>query len=655
VLQLLSPALQRQLVVGFSQAIAAAYPASVVHAKQVRDALKGSHQFQDSDNQNCGDGFTVPVRHAYAAVLGITRASWYRVERDGGRVELLVPVTLNLQLVKPDSAKVVYAVSETLYSPFSFTKEEMGTEKMQAAVADVLARGLQQQVAALVAGLKTGFQPKEAPVRIVGRSQRVLVADQGFEIGFKAGDEPLAVNRKTGKEALFKVLSVDSGYAVLRTIDGEAAPGDEFSFVFESPADDSRKPRPLPLASTAPERQWTGPVAELFAKDIGFKARFQVAPVDPNFQNTMATIAAQANCVPWDKYPSAKPVFDSRTDAPDYFVRFEMSRSPVALQSGLGAVKTVESFATAVTAQLVDAGGNVLFSELGHDVYRLEKTDGQGLSLPSAYEVSMKNATSRLAAQFAQRVQFEPGEFKISSADAMRFTVAGLALREGQTAPAYEVLRPLDVQVNGKPTFWRLDLGAGREPPATSGSGTSFSYSKLDEAPQPGDIVRVRDMPRNGQTRIAECRDPFRGTGSLAADELLPLVRHAAYRSTRYQISLASDGFTSDANRLLEAGFFKLRVPPVLATEPCIKAGYAVRPEAGKCDAGLCSAQILAAATLILDKAGERLANTVQAEKVSFDGFAEAQRDSFIGFKAHESVLKSLPRLIDKFTNPNTK
>jgi len=40
----------------------------------------------------------------------------------------------------------------------------------------------------------------------------------------------------------------------------------------------------------------------------------------------------------------------------------------------------------------------------------------------------------------------------------------------------------------------------------------------------------------------------------------------------------------------------------------------------------------------------------------SVDGLTEAQRGLFIGAKAHESpILMSLPRLIDKFTNPTHK
>jgi hypothetical protein len=295
----------------------------------------------------------------------------------------------------------------------------------------------------------------------------------------------------------------------------------------------------------------------------------------------------------------------------------------------------------------------VLFSEIGHDTYRLEKTTDQGLSLDNAQEVSLKNATLEMTRQFAQRVRFQPGEFKITSVDKTRFSVAGLAWPEGGAAPVYEVLRPLDVQVHGKPTFWQLELGEGTEAPAAKGSTTTFSYSVLDEAPRVGDIVRVLDMPRAGQIRVTECAQPFVGTGSLPADDLLPLVRHAAYRSTRYQVRLAGDTFFTDANKLLEAGFFKRRLEPAAATEVCVKPGYAVKPESGQCAAGKCSAQVLVASTLILDKAGERTGNVVQAERVSFEDVTEDARDGLIGFTAHDTVRKHLPKLIDKFTTPS--
>ena len=291
--ELLTDSLQRQVIDGFRQALNSAYPESAVHARQVVDVRKGSYRY--IEQPTCGDGFTVALRNSYAVTLGLTRGSWYELEREGGRVELLIPLTLNLQLVKPDLAKVVYSISETLYSPFIFSKDELTSPAAAAHIANTVGTGLNRQVAGLVQSLKTNFLPKGQPVKVVGRSQGVLVVDQGFEIGFRADDELVATDNQTGKESLFRVMGVGSGYAVLKLLDGAAAAGSEFTFTFELPADDSSKPRLMPLTSNRSDQLWTHAVSELFSKEIGFKAGFQIAPVDATFGAIMNSIRAEAN------------------------------------------------------------------------------------------------------------------------------------------------------------------------------------------------------------------------------------------------------------------------------------------------------------------------------------------------------------------------
>jgi hypothetical protein len=645
---LLTPEVQRQVLDGFRQAVVAAYPQSAVHARQVGDVRRGAYRYINAPV--CADGFSVPVHNSYAVTLGLTRGSWYQLEREGGRVELLIPITLNLQLVKPDMAKVVYSISETLYSPLIFSKEELATPAAAATIATTISNGLNRQVNDLVQNLKTNFNPKGQPVKVVGRSQGVLVVDQGFEIGFRAEDELMATDRQSGKESLFRVLSVGSGYAVLKLLEGSASPGSEFTFTFEAPADDSRKPRLMPLTSNRADQLWTHAVTDLISKEIGFKAGFQIAPVDATFSDVMDSIRAAANCVSWDRVRSTKQIFEARQDAPDYFVRFSLSRSATTREAGAGNVKTVDAFVTSVGAQVVDARGNVLFSEMGHDPYRLERTGGEGLSLSSAQEVSLKNASTALARRFVQGVVFEPGEFRITAVDNRRLLASGLSVPEG-TALAYEVLRPLDIQVRGKPTYWQLKLGEGSQPPVPEGDGTAIAYSKLDVEPRTGDILRVLNMPREGQSRVDECEQTFRGTDSVALDEVLPLVRHAAYRSTQYQLTLTDPVFYSEANSLLDSGFFKLRLQPPAPSDTCLKPGYLVKPQTSRCESGSCSAEILAAATLILEKASARVANFVYAEKVSYSGFAESQGGNFMGFKAYESVYKNIQKLTEKLNS----
>ena len=639
-----SPEVQASILSTFDKELVGAFPESSVHARQVTGVKKGQYKYIESPT--CKDGFTAPIKSSYAAVIGLTRASWYEVERDGGRVEILIPITLNIQLIKPDLSKVVYTVNETLYSPFLFSKDELGTPGMSAKISDVVVRGLNSQIVSLIDTLKKNFRPKDIPINIVGQEQGVLVVDQGFEVGFRADDELQGSNAKSGNTALFRVVNVDSGYAILKLLEGTASKGDSFVFTFESAADDSRKPRVMPITNTRPEGQVNAVISEIFSKNLGFKASFQLAPVDVNFSETMSTIRFAASCVPWDNYPSTKQIFESRHDNPDFFLKFNLSKSPTARQSGLGAVKTSDSFITSVTAQLIDKGGNVIFSEIGTDRYNLEKTSGQGLSMASAQEISIKNATSTLASRFIENVKFENGNFKISSIEKNSFNADGLILSNG-VEPSYEILRPLSTQINGKPVFMRVAVDKGSANPTPSLNGTSLSYSKIETTPASGDLLRIMNMPRPGQIRISECVGNYKSAASIGADYLTSLVKHAAYKSARFQPGLIDSEFYADANTLLSAGFFRLQLVTPAATEQCIKTGYSIVPTPEVCQENTCSTKSLFATTLILEKAGTRVGNYVQAETVTFEGFSKSETANFVGFKAYESVLKNLSKLTE--------
>lgn len=645
--ELISPDVQTSILESFAQKIAVIFDHSVVHARQVRSNLGGgAYRYINNDSLTCGEGFTVPVKQSYAAVIGLTRASWYQESHPAsGNVGLQIPITLNLQLIKPETAKVVYSVSQTLYSPFKFDSLRVLNESKSSLIKNTLVEGLNQQIDGLVKELQAGFKPKETVVKIAGRSNGVLVANKGFEVGFIINDNPEAINQKTKKQAIFQVLSVDSGYSVLKLTEGEASVGDEFVFQFESEADDSRKPRVMPV--TSQKSPLNDAIADLFAKDIGFKAEFQIAAVDVNFKDTQDSIERKANCVPWDKFASVRKDLESRTDYPDYFLRFDLGQSPITLESGMGGVETRESFATAVGVQLVDLSGNVLFAELGHDLARLDKTAGKGLALVNAVEVSMKNATSAAAKKFVTNVKFQPGNFEVSSASKTSFVVPGLSFPEG-TPIAYDVLRPLNIEVGGKKTFWRLALGNGTQSPQTDGSKTTFHYSALDTEVQRGDRLVVSNMPKKGQNRLSECATHYVAPGSQKADYLMPLIRHAAFTGQKTQISLTSQDFFNDANFLLQEGKFKLKVQPSPLSEVCVRPGYALKSAAPKCDGSGCSVDALTAITVIHEKGDQRVANFVQAETVSLKGVAEPQVPSFVGYKAFESVMRNLPKLTEK-------
>jgi hypothetical protein len=70
-----------------------------------------------------------------------------------------VPVTLNLQIVKPDKAKIIYATSNTMYSRFEFAKSEIDTPKYYSTISAEMVKNIKTQIDELVGAVKVSFVP----------------------------------------------------------------------------------------------------------------------------------------------------------------------------------------------------------------------------------------------------------------------------------------------------------------------------------------------------------------------------------------------------------------------------------------------------------------------------------------------------------------
>jgi len=646
-----TPDAQKQIIGSFISNLSKAYPSSILHSSQVRDTVKGKYQYQ-AGGVACGESFVAPVNKSYAVVAGVTRASYYEVDK-GESLEILVPITMNIQLIKPERAKIVYTASSTLYTPFTISKRELGLPATKEFMTKSLTANTINQINELVDVIKKNFDPKESIVKVIDKSDGFVVVNKGYEVGFKSGDELEARPKSSpdGSPIIFKVLSVDSGYSVLKPLMGSPSSGDEFIFVFESPADDSRKPKLMPVYSADKDQQWSGAVADLFAKDIGFKAPFQLAPVDVNFNDTMNSVRAQANCVPWDKFPSAKTVFDSRLDHPNFFLKFEMAQSPVFVNAGKA--KSEESFMTALSAQVVDKDGNIIFSEFGTDAYMLERVGKQGLSLPNAREISMKNSLIDLMKNFLANVKLEPKQFLITDAQKGKFSVKGLEVPAGQNI-VYEVLKPLGVNVPNGKAMMRVAVDQDTNLPVSADGKTSFTYSQVPDYPEvkSGDILSVVTMPKGNLPEISACEGVFVGKDSLKGDYLVPFIQQIAYKSQIYQVSVSNKDFYEDTNKLLGAGFYKFRLPKATPTEFCYKPGYLIRKNEVTCGSDGCGVKFLTAMKVTTEKNGVEVKDTSFGEQTSVNGIAEKEVDNLIGYRAMLSARNLMGELVKRF---NTK
>ncbi len=641
-------AAQAALVARFVGQLGAAYPASLIHAKQVADNKVGSgHRFVNDKNLQCKTAPSFAVADTYAVLLGITRASLYEVAR-GDNVEVLVPVTLSLQFVRPGLAKVVYTMSETVYTPFRFGRAEYASGAMDATMRAEVLRNIAAQVDTLVASARAAFDPKATAVKLADRDGKFLVADRGVEAGFVKGEQ-VEAQAANGQTSIFDVLYADSGYAVLRSAMGSASSGDTLQFTFEGTGDDSRKPRLLPVVGATDAA--ANAVADIFGRAIGFKASFQLSPVDVHFAQTRQLITRSANCVDWSKLPSMAEASGVRTDAPDFFLRFTPVSTPSVTLSGTAGTKTEERFHTLVSAQVVDRFGKVVFSELGDDDYSIERVKGSGLDATQARAISLKNATGKLAQNFLANVRFAPRELRIARVDADRLWVEGMGGVPGQR-PSFDVLHPLSAKVHGKAALLDLDVAGGSLEPVGEGALVGLAYSATNPAlpkPQRGDILRVYDQQLPGVTPVIDCAEPaYVGQNSVAdAAYAAPLVRHALYRSRKHAGHVGDPAFYGDANLLLETGMFDTRLQAP-AIPVCVQPGYVIREEAASCEAETCKATVTLGLVARFKSGGEITKTVTSGLRTEFSGMPAASKAAYYGYKELGNGLSMQPDLLKK-------
>ena len=648
---------QKELLTYFNEQLIKNYGQSIIHVKQVRDHFKGPINLVDDDNLNCDSVPTVSLKQAYAAVLGISRASFYQVDK-GGVTELLIPVTLNLQIIKPDKAKIIFSTSNTTYTPFRFAKSEMDSEQYKTTVKHAMVRSMKSQIDELVKTVQLNFNPKATSVKIVGKDGPFFVADKGYEIGFKDGDEPSALD-KDGKEILFQVVNANDGYTVLKALGGEIQTGYTYQFSFETQVDDSRKPRMMPVTTEDPKRANLNGVIDVFSKNIGFKAPFQLSAVDVNFTQTMNVIRERAQCVPWDKYSSSTTVKDSRTDVPQFIFTVDTGETAIFKQAGKNETYTKETFATVVQGKVSDIHGMVYGSAIGVDKYVLEKTAGIGLSSDNAKEVSLQNATKIMTSEFLKNIQFEPKLFSIKNIKNQNGGKGNLIVDNLKVDSGFEVTgvitRKLNTKVAGKETFVRLPITTDGQV-VKNGTEISVPYQIIDIGqefykPKIGDSLVVYALPKGNAQAVVVCDREYIGKNNTVTSSFAkPLTSNIILNSQKYQVKELLPALVHDVNNLLDAGnfkdSFKLSISP--SSDSCIQTGYLIREESTECKDLVCKATTTNALIIKFIESGVSKKDTVLARKSQLEGFESSQKDNYYSVNAFDEYLKIIPDLTKK-------
>ncbi len=644
-----------QIVKTFNDQVIAAFPGSVVNARQVRNSLKGPVRLEDDDSKNCDVGTYVPIDRSYAAVLGVTRASIYTVNK-GAFVEVFIPVGLNVQIVKPDKAKIIYAIGNTKYSVLKFGKSELDTDAYKNKITAAMVESINSQIVELINDVKTNFSPKSTPVKVVGKDGPFIVVDKGYETGFKNNDEPEA--ESNGKKSVFNVINADDGYTVLSLIQGDVQAGQTLSFTFAAKADDSRKPRVMPVKSETQTLKSDG-VIDVLTKNIGFKAPFQIVAIDANFKQTMAAIRGKANCVD-SLGDSTTQVQGERKDVPPFLLTVETGETAHFTQAGKGGVFAKETFGTVAQAKITDLKGVVYGSGIGYDKRILDKvaTEGggsSGLNSDNSTEVSYQNSAAALTDNLLKNIKFEPKEFKIKAVDASKgiLTVDKIPVESGAGIPGVQIIRKLSVKVGAKDTFVRLPIKTGVI--EQSDKDTKVTYESQDGGgpsyykPKAGDSLITYALPKGGAKLINLCDQEYIGKNNTVPSSFAkPIITNILFNSPKYQVVDMNESLIKNVKRSFQEGNFgdlELKRPP---NKSCLQEGYLIREESFECTGDSCKAAVSNAAIVKYLEEGAPVAGKkdfVVARKSQLQGFDGAQKEGMYSVNAFDQFLSVVPDL----------
>ena len=644
----------RKIADTFVKSTVDAYKGAVVSGTQVSDRFAIGASYRYMPSAECADdsAFSVPIKRAYAAVLGITRGSIYTVDKKGV-TELLIPVTLNLQIWKPEKAKVAFSVADTIYTPFRFATSEVQSPAAKALIRTTLLENINQQVAFLVQESAKKFKPKESVIKVIDKDGAYVVVDGGMEAGFSVANGQIGqisgnlIGRPgaTGDdEIIFEVLSAVSGYAILKPASGGATPsqvqalrpGAQLRFPFESEADDSEKPVLLPITGFDAGSADENSAAEIFSKSVGFASKFQILTVSGSATETHKLIVNQTRCAPWDKY-DVKAQASLRKDMPSFFAKFDLQQTDVLRKEGDRGVKTEDEFAVLASIKLLDQKMNVHYSEVAVEPYRLTKTAGQGLQEKNAIQVATKNALLKLSANFAKDAKLESRELRIAKVEGSKLWVPapGVTL-EQLDAAKLSFYRELTIAVGGKKVLLPLRLGESSAMELV-GRDLVVTFSKIDNeyTPRAGDLVRFAGLSKPGALKIARCEgEDFVSDRTVIKPKFASVfIENAINASPRLQMQELSEGLDERINALLRNGMFQADIKSAQRPIACFQPGFAIRVDAPKCEAGVCNASILnGLITRFRLPAGQK--DIQAAQRTAVEGVPEVQRDQYLSLQS---------------------
>lgn len=505
-------------------------------------------------------------RFTLVGSIQIARASSYTVDKVDGTTDVLAPVSGSLYFTNAVSGEVLYTVAATYYARASVTQGSLDAARRQA----MFQEAWQGLVAELLARARSQFKPHTVAATVKREWNGLYLLDRGQDGGVAKGDLLSDADGNT-----LEVVHAAPAYAVGTPSLGKIAPGAAFAKETNADLNELKRPRVMVLVDAVPEGMPAEIVAQLFTDQLGAKAPLSVVQVNPLFSQVLETAFSST---------ALSNEHRGKRELPDYFLRLSVPESrsfelPSSLKN-----RSVRSYRTLVTAELVDRSGRVIFATRGADRSDDQVVAGMAVDEASRRDVSLKNALLDLAARIGKELKFEQAALALESHAPLR-----LQDRDGMLAPGAQLTLFRNIgRVDGIAGEVRMPfLDAAVESVDAGGAalGAGLPLSATPVAAAAGDLALVDSVggiPAATRRRFAAC-GPAEQLGALA----LPAFGELAFNrfASAYRAPYYSPAVFARVQELVgpETRFKSRLAAAPVAADYCAQAVYRIDPAPAKC------------------------------------------------------------------------
>lgn len=662
---------QKSLIASFTEEVKKKFPTAIVAPNQIRSSRSGKYAYEPFEQAQCNPAFTVNYKDTFAIAMGISRLSVY-VNTYGELTQVLVPVTYTIRFVKLNGASVIFSKSETIYTDITAATSDIlvaGSKNIKPDYINKLKSAILNDGLMMVGrhteAAANNFSPKQSKIAIEGRDGKYFIFAKGSEVGFSSGEDFDATD-DAGNEYAFTVEYASNGLAIavaseftseIKNATNRLRAGEKLSFVFSKQGKDDSKPSVLAVQyiatngkSLSEQQVVNNALMSVVTDDLGFKAPFNLIKHDADFFRLKNQIRSEANCEA-TMYAEMNGFADNSTlprANPDYYLKLEGTRSPVFTLSGVEGVTTKSIFDNSVILSLVNRSGVVSQTFLGNNSYELSRTGGKGLAIDQASEINLKNAALTATESLVSKFAVNPQMLAISSVNNGSITLSKiLPLSVFDQA---KIVRPLSIGFSGKTVYLPLPSSTVQLVKPSQDSNQIEIKGQINSS----DLILLGAF--NPENKMLKACDPTRNRQFLTpplnvpsfAEDIVLKVMAANFKG--YNFYETEPAYLDSVEIGLRDGFFaSQKVDRKFETPFCAVVVELQQLPKNECASEVCAGTASVASGLRVYETTTKIAESINGAKVDFSEIKQSGLSNFVGLKAYEQQLNSIPVHLKKF------